>query len=176
MYKKEEYKAVGLVEVLIAMAVASIAIALFINMTSTTYREAIRMERQDALTRLAYRGALGVRRYAEWTRDPMESGDTFDEDRCYAVDEGVDEDEILDNDIWKSVSSDMCGNNDFKYNIEYGDNGGVQEQAYMGFCIDHRKDLDEGTMYMGYIVTGYVQDFEDVEDYTYNLAIIIYDD
>ena len=177
MYRKEKYKAAGLVEVLIAMAVASIAISAFINMTSDNYREAIRYEREDALNRVAYDGATAVRRYAESTRDPDPGtgGDEFQDGFCYEIDLEGNNADILDRN--ERVNPDDLEDIESIETIEYdGGTVDIEEEVYMGFCIDNVEDGDDYHLYMGEIATGYVNGFEGIEEYTYNLAVIIYED
>ena len=86
---ENKYNGFGLVELIVSIGVAGIAIVVLMSMAANSMKEAVRLERQDALTRLAQDGALVVRKHAEDENHP-ETITEFsfingNENTCYVI-------------------------------------------------------------------------------------------
>lgn len=174
MLIKKKYKSVGFVELLIAMGVASVALVVFLSMATNSFKEVVRYERHDALTRLAMNSALVVRRHVEESRDP--SVDDFPTDlsvgQCYEINFNTSTVSFI------SRSPDVVRTDATiaKHDIVY-DRGSisVSEEAYVAWCINDVETSSRTTLYNGVVMTGYVNNFEDVGEYEYPLIIIVRD-
>jgi len=164
--KKNKYEGIGFVELIIAIGIAGIALMVLMTMSANSMREAIRLERHDALTRLALDGALIVRRHAEKANDLTRR---VEEDRVYFGSEGIEVDPNLepcyeiDFDGEEVVFTEVPYEGDLhKYaelqtKIVYDEENKYGDIYYVAYCVDDVVVDPFIKTYIGKVVTGYVE-------------------
>ncbi len=170
MKNKRKYQGLGLIELIISIGVAGIAIVVLMSMAANSMQEAIRLERQDALTRLAQDGALVVRKHVEDENHPeMELDFSFiygSVNRCYVV--NIDDSQVEFSES-SSVTFDSVENADeelieaeeFYIDIIYDwdeTESFVNDVYYLAYCIVGIQDSEASGLktYIGSVITGYV--------------------
>ncbi len=155
--KNEKYSGIGLVELIIALGVAGIALTVLMTMSANSMREAIRYERQDALTRLAGSGALVVRRHVEVANDPRETvsfGGPVN--RCYEI--NLENERVFFGTPYSMDSDSLKGESDLEIDIIYDEENDFGDLYYFAYCIDSIEEspgLSVDT-YIGHVEAGFV--------------------
>lgn len=177
MQKKQKYEGIGFVELIIALGVAGIALVVLMTMSANSMREAIRYERQDALTRLASSGALVVRKHVEIANDPREAllfgGQT---NRCYQID--LENEVVLFAPPYNMNSSTLKGEDNLHTNIIYDDERDLGDLYYFAYCIESIQGsagLSVNT-YIGYVEAGFVDCSNcGIEPYQHSIVVTVLD-
>ncbi len=172
--KRKKYKGLGFVELLISLAVAAIAVTVLMNMTTSSMREAIRYERQDALTRLAMDGALIVRRHAEWANDPEQQDNIVFSPlppNCYKLEMEVEGSEgmvdfgvkiAMGSNIHDDLKAKNVSSSRFHTDIVYNKDLDLGDVYYLAYCVEEQGEINKapgdsvGKLYSGQILTGFV--------------------
>jgi len=169
MNYKKKYEGLGFVELIIAIGVAGIAVIVLMSMATNSMKESVRLERQDALTRLAQDGALVVRKHVEDANSPTYEGSGFDGavNHCYAInrsedsngDSGVDFgiSVPVDSVTVENVDEELKEDDRFHVDIIYDWREDVSDVYYFAYCVS----AVEGTStdlktYVGSVITGYI--------------------
>jgi hypothetical protein len=165
----KKYKALGLLEMLIAMGVAGIAMVVFMAMATNSMKEAIRYERHDALTRTAVTGALATRKHAEDAKDPENLTLEFpvlSGGRCYRI--NFDAGRVIP--TGSVMRNSMKNTSTFYKNIVYDEGENITDTVYVGYCIN--SGGVDSSVYVGNIVVGYIQEYDGIEEYEHPLVIV----
>lgn len=186
--KKKKYSGLSFIELIIAVGVAGIALVVLMNMASSSMKEAIRYERQDALNRLAMDGALVVRRQAENANDPNRDGITqsevifvADEGYCYEIDFGEENEEpeiVFTSTPEYPYNEDNLSNletvESFREDVIYNVESDLGDLYYVAYCIDAISTSSDLHTYIGAVVAGYVECGNcGVEPYKHNIIVSI---
>ncbi len=163
----KKYEGLGLLEMIIAMGVAGIALVVFMTIAANSMKEAIRYERHDALNRVAVTTALVVRKHVEDAKDPHNplTFPVLSQNRCYRI----------DFDAGRVMSAGFVGRNalsddgSFSREIVYDESRGITDTVYVGYCI---RDIDAG-VYVGNIVVGYVEEYDGIEEYEHPIVVVV---
>lgn len=179
--KKNKYEGIGFVELIIAIGVAGIALMVLMTMSANSMREAIRLERHDALTRLALDGALIVRRHAEKANDLTRRTeeervyfgvevDLANVDPCYEVD--FDNEEIVFTEV--PYEGDLHKYHELRTKIVYDEENQYGDIYYVAYCVDEVVADQFLKTYIGKVVTGYVECKKcGIEPYEHNIIVSI---
>jgi hypothetical protein len=177
---KTKYAALSLVELIISIGVAGITLLVLMTIAANNMKEAVRYERHDALTRLAMDGALVIRRHAESVNDKKQEGIFFGppvEDilpRCYRIEREEDPRVVFDT----SYSPSRIGEeSDLEVDVIYDSRDLASELGdtlYMAYCLVERAESPENYIYIGDILTGYINCGDcEIEEYSYNIIVSI---
>ena len=170
MNYKKKYEGLGFVELIIAIGVAGIAVIVLMSMATNSMKESVRLERQDALTRLAQDGALVVRKHVEDANSPTYEGSGFDGavNHCFAINRSEDssgESEVDfgisvlvgDNFTVKDVDKKLKTETDFHVDIIYDWREDVSDVYYFAYCVSAVEETSTDLKtYVGSVIAGYV--------------------
>jgi hypothetical protein len=176
--KKRKYVALSLVELIISIGVAGIALLVLMSIAANNMREAIRYERHDALTRLAMDGALAVRKHVEEANDRRERENrrTFEPEIgvCYRIDR----EEEVGVDFTQSYRRDSISTEEeLEVKVIYDSKDLTRELGdvlYMAYCPTDSVQSALNNIYVGDILTGYIECRNcGIEEYSYNIVVSV---
>ncbi len=172
MNNKKKYEGLGFVELIIAIGVAGIAVIVLMSMATNSMKESVRLERQDALTRLAQDGALVVRKHVEDVNSPTYEGPPFigDVNHCYAInrtedsaeDSGVDFSHFIElgSITLEDVDEKLKENEEFHVDIIYdwiSTESFISDVYYFAYCVSAVEETSTDLKtYVGSVIAGYV--------------------
>ena len=173
MNYKKKYEGLGFVELIIAIGVAGIAVIVLMSMATNSMKESVRLERQDALTRLAQDGALVVRKHVEDANSPTYEGSPFsgDVNHCYVINRSEDSNgdsevdfgtfvQVGDNFTVQNVDEKLKTEEDFHVDIIYdwiSTESFISDVYYFAYCVSAKEDASTDLKtYVGSVITGYI--------------------
>ena len=177
----KNYGAFGFVEIVIAIGVAGIALVVLMSMAANSMKEAVRYERQDALTRLTQNGALVVRKHVEDANHPdreeFESVE-FGGARgfCYGID--FEEQRVLFTETYSNDPLFLEKEKELQVDIIYDYDQSEEENHrkdvyFAAYCITNIEGSPENfDTYVGSVIAGYIDcDSCGVKPYEHHIIV-----
>ena len=161
--KNKNYQGFGIVELIIAIGIAAIAVTVLMTMAANSMKESVRLERQDALTRLAMDGALIIRKQVEDANNPeVAVGFGGPENFCYMIDNDEENPLVNFDESKEEVGlEEVDAGEPFSIDIIYDwidEDTIISDVYYWAYCVDDVVSSADGESetYVGRVVTGFV--------------------